>query len=133
MSTPTNADPERAPAAETICAVCGKPDTEHVVACEPPSQPPADAHDWTEDFAHENGRYQNKCANCGTVFIGHKRRVCCKVCALQDKSVATADAPFTQAAKTVLDSGVADKVMGEVRADAQVDLARAALSAKEST
>ena len=37
--------------------------------------------DWTEDFAHENGNYMNKCSDCGEMFIGHKRRVWCKVCA----------------------------------------------------
>ena len=42
---------------------------------------PFNDRDWAEDAAHENGNYQNKCANCGTVFIGHKRRVWCKVCA----------------------------------------------------
>jgi hypothetical protein len=36
---------------------------------------------WTEDFQHENGNYQCKCCNCGEFFIGHKRRVVCKVCA----------------------------------------------------
>jgi len=38
------------------------------------------AGDWTEDAAHENGKYQNKCFTCGNVFVGHKRRVQCKVC-----------------------------------------------------
>lgn len=37
--------------------------------------------DWTEDFAHENGRYQNHCIHCGQLFIGHKRRVGCNQCA----------------------------------------------------
>lgn len=36
--------------------------------------------DWQEDFAHENGNYQNKCVNCGELFIGHKRRPLCKIC-----------------------------------------------------
>ncbi len=37
-------------------------------------------NDYPEDAAHENGSYATKC-RCGTVFIGHKRRVFCKVCA----------------------------------------------------
>jgi hypothetical protein len=45
------------------------------------AQEPPNVRDWTEDAAHENGRYQNKCANCGSLFIGHKRRVWCRVCA----------------------------------------------------
>ena len=36
--------------------------------------------DWSEDFKHENGNYQNKCVNCEKWFIGHKRRIVCKVC-----------------------------------------------------
>jgi hypothetical protein len=36
--------------------------------------------DWVEDFAHENGNYQNKCCRCGEMFMGHKRRVVCKEC-----------------------------------------------------
>lgn len=35
---------------------------------------------WTEDFPHENGNYQNKCRECGNEFLGHKRRVVCKLC-----------------------------------------------------
>ena len=38
-------------------------------------------HNWKEDFSHENGNYQNICLTCNTYFIGHKRRVHCKVCA----------------------------------------------------
>lgn len=36
--------------------------------------------DWAEDASHENGNYNNVCVHCNRVFIGHKRRVCCKVC-----------------------------------------------------
>lgn len=39
------------------------------------------AGDWPEDFAHENGRYFCRCTECESRFIGHKRRVVCKVCA----------------------------------------------------
>ncbi len=37
--------------------------------------------DWTEDFPHENGNYNCKCLMCGEMFIGHKRRFTCRVCA----------------------------------------------------
>ena len=36
--------------------------------------------DWPEDWKHENGMYQNKCIECGVLFIGYKRRHVCKVC-----------------------------------------------------
>lgn len=36
--------------------------------------------DWTEDFSHENGNYENVCAHCTVHFRGHKRRVVCKKC-----------------------------------------------------
>lgn len=35
---------------------------------------------WTEDFCHENGNYENECCKCNNLFIGHKRRVVCKKC-----------------------------------------------------
>lgn len=44
-------------------------------------QQDADAsRDWPEDFPHENGQYMNTCYLCKNTFIGHKRRVVCKVC-----------------------------------------------------
>ena len=36
---------------------------------------------WPEDFKFENGMYQNKCLSCNRLFIGHKRRVRCRICA----------------------------------------------------
>jgi hypothetical protein len=39
--------------------------------------------DWTEDFSHENGNYQNMCVRCSNVFIGHKRRFICKSCQIK--------------------------------------------------
>ena len=36
--------------------------------------------DWVEDAGHENGNYTCLCSSCGSEFIGHKRRVTCKVC-----------------------------------------------------
>lgn len=37
-----------------------------------------------EDASHENGNYQNKCYKCGELFIGHKRRVTCKECEVEN-------------------------------------------------
>lgn len=37
--------------------------------------------DWPEDHEHENGNYYNTCRECGEAFIGHKRRISCRVCA----------------------------------------------------
>lgn len=37
--------------------------------------------DWPEDRSRENGSYANKCCMCSCAFIGHKRRVSCKLCA----------------------------------------------------
>lgn len=37
--------------------------------------------DFTEDFGHENGNYECLCSTCRNTFVGHKRRVVCKVCA----------------------------------------------------
>lgn len=45
-----------------------------------PLNAPPEAN-WTEDFAHENGQYQCLCCKCEKVFMGHKRRTVCKLCA----------------------------------------------------
>ncbi len=36
--------------------------------------------DWPEDERHENGGYLNKCCHCELMFVGHKRRVSCRLC-----------------------------------------------------
>ncbi|KKN33990.1 hypothetical protein LCGC14_0798030 [marine sediment metagenome] len=41
---------------------------------------PESERNWPEDFSHENGNYFCRCCHCGKDFIGHKRRVVCKVC-----------------------------------------------------
>jgi hypothetical protein len=38
--------------------------------------------DWTEDFAFENGKYLNTCLECRRHFMGYKRRVICRLCAV---------------------------------------------------
>lgn len=40
-----------------------------------------ESRDWPEDFEHENGNYSCRCYRCHLEFIGHKRRVECRVCA----------------------------------------------------
>jgi len=37
-------------------------------------------NDFPEDAHLENGNYINHCCDCGRPFIGHKRRVICKLC-----------------------------------------------------
>jgi hypothetical protein len=37
--------------------------------------------DWPEDWPLDNGMYMHRCAACSAEFIGHKRRVSCKLCA----------------------------------------------------
>ncbi len=39
-----------------------------------------DACDYPEDAPYENGSYLNRCVECQRLFVGHKRRVFCKVC-----------------------------------------------------
>lgn len=38
------------------------------------------AHSWPEDFSHENGKYIMHCLTCLHDFVGHKRRIQCKLC-----------------------------------------------------
>lgn len=43
--------------------------------------------DWPEDFAHDNGMYLCRCrGGCGVQFIGHKRRMTCRVCATKQNA-----------------------------------------------
>lgn len=43
--------------------------------------PDASPHDWTEDFADDNGCYMHTCYQCKQTFTGHKRRApLCKAC-----------------------------------------------------
>jgi hypothetical protein len=55
----------------------------------------AGERDWPEDAKDtDNGRYQNICCLCGKEFIGHKRRVACKVCSTAGEQEWTADHTF---------------------------------------
>lgn len=38
------------------------------------------AANYPEDAAHENGKYLCRCIICCELFIGHKRRIVCKLC-----------------------------------------------------
>lgn len=40
---------------------------------------------WPEDAPHDNGNYLNTCHKCSELFIGHKRRVTCKLCETGDQ------------------------------------------------
>jgi hypothetical protein len=53
------------------------------IAAPPPSPRPeaTQTADWIEDATHENGWYGCRCVYCGSAFMGHKRRVVCKLCA----------------------------------------------------
>lgn len=42
--------------------------------------------DWPEDAGQENGAYSCICADCGRMFVGHKRRVTCRACATRPKT-----------------------------------------------
>lgn len=51
---------------------------------------------YQEDYAHENGNYLNTCILCKEHFLGHKRRVCCKVCTerpIEDASATVSEDP----------------------------------------
>jgi hypothetical protein len=54
------------------------------------------SRDWTEDFPHENGKYQNECLVCRETFLGHKRRVVCKLCASMPKTVVIKELRFAK-------------------------------------
>jgi hypothetical protein len=52
-----------------------------------------DERTWHEDAGHENGNYYCLCHHCGRQFVGHKRRVECKVCAMLAASPASPNQP----------------------------------------
>lgn len=46
---------------------------------------PTTPGDYPEDFAGENGNYENRCCSCREIFYGHKRRLVCKRCNVEEK------------------------------------------------
>jgi len=46
------------------------------------AKPTSIERNWTDDFIHENGNYQNECIKCHNLFMGHKHRVICKACSV---------------------------------------------------
>lgn len=62
--------------------------------------------DWTEDAPHENGNYSCLCVTCKQTFIGHKRRVQCRVCA--SKPVAPASGKGMSAKEFLASKGYAE-------------------------
>jgi hypothetical protein len=54
--------------------------TEAIVAGFNRRHPESKDRHWPEDFSHENGQYENICCHCRHHFLGHKRRVVCKLC-----------------------------------------------------
>jgi hypothetical protein len=43
--------------------------------------PGSHERNWSQDFSHENGMYENICIHCKLHFLGHKRRMVCFKCA----------------------------------------------------
>lgn len=66
---------------------------------------PGDPHNWSDDFTH--GNYECSCAQCGSRFIGHKRRVICKLCVTNPVFGSAPGAPLPQ--------GTADELLRKVR------------------
>jgi hypothetical protein len=61
--------------------------------------------DFTEDFTSENGNYYNICTTCGKSFLGHKRRITCKVCNEFAKSSASSYMPVENITKVTHTGG----------------------------
>ena len=64
-------------------------------------------HNWPEDFSHENGNYNNECYLYKVVFVGHKRRKVCRVCATPKSIRAEADALRDENARLKADAKAA--------------------------
>ena len=41
-------------------------------------------HSWQNDYDRVDGNYHHECRHCGTPFAGHRQRVKCKVCYLEE-------------------------------------------------
>ena len=44
----------------------------------------ATERDWPSEFSDENGCYTNLCLECRETFMGYKRRVVCRICAVDN-------------------------------------------------
>jgi hypothetical protein len=93
-----------------------------------PAQEPM-SKDWKEDFEHENGTYQNKCGSCDSVFLGHKRRVVCKVCAQEPVSINT----WQEVSKQFAQDRRAMATNQMIWMQQEIDELRAALEALQET
>ncbi len=60
---------------------------------------------WPEDESHENGRYQHRCYACDNLFMGHKRRVVCRLCSTIKENTRATTPPVVSS-----DPGVGDDV-----------------------
>jgi len=68
--------------------------------------------DFPEDFKHENGNYECKCSYCGLTFIGHKRRVICRVCEMKGSKEMKFDNDRVKTFKDAIKGTVATKEYG---------------------
>lgn len=60
--------------------------------------------DWPEDAPGENGKYQCVCHSCGSLFIGNKRRITCRVCAASPNAGEVSEAELEKAAAAAFNS-----------------------------
>ena len=67
----------------------------------PPWMPEPGPRDWPEDAVMDtdNGCYENRCCVCGFSFIGHKRRLECKICTVEAQNRWDALTPEQQEAQ----------------------------------
>ena len=77
---------DKARADEYVDCVAYSVEPLYLHAAPPPSvgatpSPEGETRNWIEDASHRNGKYLCCCFKCNQVFIGHKRRVLCKLCA----------------------------------------------------
>jgi len=74
-----------------IRIVCNE--LERLRASSQPQEPCPSCYDYPEDWSHENGNYQCRCIRCDIQFIGHKRRVLCKVCNVKQPQESVSEWP----------------------------------------
>jgi hypothetical protein len=69
------------------------------------------ARNWFEDASHENGNYQCRCTDCGEIFIGHKRRVVCRTCAIPTKKELRAENARLREARAIVNAQAEDELL----------------------